>query len=308
MISSEIQNLFNNLPERIIVTIHKDPDFDAVGSLLAMNALLLNLNRKPTLYSPDIQINQFKELPGIENVQKEISSNFDLAIFLDCSDKSRIYNPENFPITKTTLNIDHHQDNSLFGNFNLVKNISSVGELLFELFDVLNIEINHNTAVNLYAAICFDTGNFKFSNTKPSTFKVAAHLLTKNINASQISEFIFEKKPKNYFEDIRIGLENMYLDKEDPFMIVHIPNHPNISHESTVNFFRQLENIELVIICKEVKKSEYRISFRSKHRIDVAKLAKNFNGGGHIRAAGATVSKSFQELKDSLISYAKKEF
>tara|TARA_A100001015_G_C15043918_1_gene741952 strand:+ start:3533 stop:4459 length:927 start_codon:yes stop_codon:yes gene_type:complete len=308
MISSEILNLFNTLPEKIIVTIHKDPDFDAVGSLLAMNALLLGLNRKPTLYSPDIQMNQFKALPGIENIQKDISTTFDLAIFLDCSDKSRIYNVENFPIVKTILNIDHHQDNSLFGDVNLVKRISSVGELLFELFDALKAEISDETAINLYAAICFDTGNFKFANTTASTFKAAAKLLTKNINPAQISEFIFEQKPKNYFEDIRIGLENMYLDDQYPFMIVHIPNHPNISHESTVNFFRQLENIELVIICKEVKHSEYRISFRSKHQVDVAKLAKNFNGGGHIRAAGATVSQSFTELKENLISCAKKEF
>ena len=112
----------------------------------------------------------------------------------------------------------------------------------------------------------------------------------------------------NYFEDIRTGLNNMYLDQEYPLMIVHIPHHPNISSESTINFFRQLENVELIIVCKEVNKLEYRISFRSKQTINVAKIAHNFNGGGHIRAAGANVQSSFSSLKKALIEHSRKAF
>ena len=231
-----------------------------------------------------------------------------LSVFLDCSDKNRIANPNDFPTSKCIINIDHHQDNTQFGDINLVLSISSVGEILFNLFEILNIEITSDIATNIYAAICFDTGNFKFSNTSPDTFTTASKLLKMNINATKISEWIFEEKPKNYFEDIREGLNNMYLDAEYPFMIVHIPHHPNISSESTINFFRQLENVELIIVCKEVKKSEYRISFRSKQYVNVAKIAHHFNGGGHVRASGATFQSSFSSLRDTMIDQAKKAF
>ena len=206
------------------------------------------------------------------------------------------------------MNIDHHQDNTHFGDINVIHNISSVGEILFNLFKELGIEISTNTATHLYAAICFDTGNFKFANTTANTFIAASELVKKDINSTLISEWIFEQKPKNYFEDIRTGLNNMYLDSEYPFMIVHIPHHPNISSESTINFFRQLENTELIIVCKEVKKLEYRLSFRSKQSINVAKIANHFNGGGHIRAAGATIQSSFSSLKTALIEESKKAF
>lgn len=308
MIDATILKHFQTLPKKIIATVHKDPDYDAIGSLLALGTLINALGKDITLYSPDINIKQFKHLPGIKKIVRTPKSEYDLAIFLDCSDKSRISHPNDFPNTKKIINIDHHQDNTHFGDINIVHNISSVGEIIFNLYHHLDIDISTKTAIHLYAAICFDTGNFKFANTSSKTFIVASELVKKNINATLISEWIFEQKPKNYFEDIRTGLNNMYLDQDHPFMIVHIPHHPNISSESTINFFRQLENVELIIVCKEVRKLEYRISFRSKQTINVAKIAHHFNGGGHIRAAGATIQSSFSSLKTNLIKHARKSF
>ena len=120
----------------------------------------------------------------------------------------------------------------------MVLNISSVGEILFNLYKTLNIAITEETAINIYAAICFDTGNFRFSNTSPDTFITAAELLKMNINTTRISEWIFEEKPKTYFEDIKEGLNNMHIDPNYPFMIVYIPHHPN--KESTINFFQRM--------------------------------------------------------------------
>jgi len=307
-IDKKILQQFHNLPEKIIATIHKDPDYDAIGSLLALNELITALGKNVTLYSPDINYKLFEHLPNIKSIKKKSKSRYDLAIFLDCSDKSRIAQPEQFPVVSTILNIDHHQDNTLFGDLNAMHNISSVGEILFYFFNALKVPITSKIATFLYSAICFDTGNFKFSNTSANTFNVASQLLKTNINASKISEWIFEKKTKNYFEDIRMGLNNMYLDQEEPFMIIHIPNHLNMSNESTINFFRQFENIELIMVCKEIKKSEYRISFRSKQHIDVTKIATSFNGGGHRRAAGATTSSSFNQLKKKLIELSRQAF
>ena len=308
MIGTELHQLLKNLPNKLIATVHKDPDFDAIGSLLALGSLIQSLNKEITLFSPDINLKQFDFLPGIKTITSTTELTYDVAFFLDCSDQNRIFNPKRFPKAETIVNIDHHQDNTFFGKINVVQNISSVGEMMFNIYNELNIEITTDIASNLYAAIAFDTGNFKFSNTTPETFMVASKLLKKEINAAKISELIFERKSKEFFADIKQGLNNMYIDKQYPFIIVHIPFHEQLSNESTINFFRQLENIELVIVCKEVKESEYRISFRSKQFIDVSKLAKNFNGGGHIKASGATVSSSFNELNEQLLKETHKAF
>ena len=150
MINEETLNYFKLLPEKIIVTVHKAPDYDAIGSLLAMGALLKYLGRDATLYSPDINIKQLKHLPGIKKIIRIPKSEYDLGIFLDCSDQSRISHPNDFPNTTKIMNIDHHQDNTHFGDINVVHNISSVGEILFNLFimsimsDFLYLDITFN--------------------------------------------------------------------------------------------------------------------------------------------------------------------
>ena len=310
MINNDFVKKLTNLPDKLIATVHKDPDFDAIGSLLALNKLINKMGKTITLYAPDIDINQFKKLPEIHLIKKDVDSHYDLAFFLDCSDKNRIYNPKSFPKFNESINIDHHQDNTHFGDFNVVLQISSVGEIIYNLFKILNINIDKSTAINLYAAICFDTGNFKFSNTTPQTFKIAAELLELGIPISQISEWIFESKTIAYFEDIKCGLDNLYIDKTHPFIIVFIPFKINQSKESTINFFRKLENTELIIVCKETSNKNYKISFRSKNKVNVASLAKKFNGGGHIRAAGAYYknSPSSEQLKKQLMVEIYKEF
>ena len=294
-IDKKILQQFHNLPEKIIATIHKDPDYDAIGSLLALNELITALGKNVTLYSPDINYKLFEHLPNIKSIKKKSKSRYDLAIFLDCSDKSRIAQPEQFPVVSTILNIDHHQDNTLFGDLNAMHNISSVGEILFYFFNALKVPITSKIATFLYSAICFDTGNFKFSNTSANTFNVASQLLKTNINASKISEWIFEKKTKNYFEDIRMGLNNMYLDQEEPFMIIHIPNHLNMSNESTINFFDNLKTSNSLWSVKKLKNQNIELVFDQNSTLMSQKLH-------HHLTAGGTVEQQVQQQTHPLIN------
>ena len=296
-IADSFLSVFNQLPDSIIATVHKDPDFDAIGSLLAIKELGNYFNKNIDIIALDIDIDQFQNLPNIDQLITKPKNTYDLAIFLDCSDQNRIYKTNEFPTFKESINIDHHQDNTHFGTHNYISDKSSVGEMLVSLFKALNIPITKSIATNLYAAICFDTGNFKFSNTSSETLRAAAELLETGIKPHQISEWIFENKSIKYFEDVRIGLQNMHINKRYPFMIIMMPFNKNQSKESSINFFRQLKNIELIVICKETAPNKLKLSFRSKHKINVAKLAKQFNGGGHIRAAGANYECSINDIQ-----------
>ena len=296
-ITDSFLSVFNQLPDSIIATVHKDPDFDAIGSLLAIKELGNHFNKDIDIVSLDIDIDQFLHLPNIDQLVTKPKNNYDLAIFLDCSDQNRIYNADEFPTFKESINIDHHQDNTHFGTYNYVSDKSSVGEMLVTLFKALNVPITQQIATNLYAAICFDTGNFKFSNTCADTMRAAAELIETGIKPHQISEWVFENKSIEYFDDVRVGLQNMHVDTNHPFMIITMPFNKNQSKESSINFFRQLKNIELIVICKEIAPNKIKLSFRSKHKINVAKLAKQFNGGGHIRAAGANYEGNINDIQ-----------
>jgi bifunctional oligoribonuclease and PAP phosphatase NrnA len=301
-IKEDLHTLLTNLPNDIVATVHRDPDYDAIGSLLALKPLLNAYNKSVTLFSGDINYQQFSALPNVTDIQTTLTKeHYHTAFFLDCSDKSRIHKLKKFPKTDQIINIDHHQDNTQFGDINIVPNISSVGELLFNIYQTLNIPISTDIATYLYAAICFDTGNFMFANTTPSTLRAAATLLETDIPNALISEQIFEQKDELYFEDIHSGLNNMYVHPKYPFVIVAIPFRQTLGKESTINFFRQYKDKELIIVCKEVADTEYKLSFRSKQTCNVAELAKNYNGGGHIRAAGGYKKMAYEPLLTKLI-------
>ena len=111
-----------------------------------------------------------------------------------------------------------------------------------------------------------------------------------------------------YLADIKEGLNHLYRDANHPYIIVKIPYHEHQSKESTINFFRECADTELVIVCKETSKNTFKLSFRSKQLVDVAAMAHRYNGGGHIRASGAYIEMPFDQLKDQLIQHANEVF
>ena len=95
MINNEVIEKFNHLPEKLIATVHKDPDYDAIGSLLALGNLINKMGKEICLYAPDIDINQFENLPGINTIETKIEKEYDLAIFLGAPTKIEFINLKN---------------------------------------------------------------------------------------------------------------------------------------------------------------------------------------------------------------------
>ena len=286
----------------IIVTCHKHPDDDAIGAMLAVKTLLSHFNKETLLYSPDFNKKRFHYLRDIESIHHQVpKSSIALAVFVDCSSKERICAPQQFPETPTTINIDHHQDNVLYGDCNIVRNVSSTCEIIYELFNQLDVPLNHSAAHNLYAGISFDTGHFKFSNTTSRTHHIISQLLQFNVNVAELSRIMFDSKSMAYFNEVASGLQHLYKSKQFPYVIVMIPFKESTTNESSINFFRQLEGKELTILCKEIRPNCFKISFRSVFYINAAAIAYHFNGGGHVRAAGAEVSSDFDTLQRQLI-------
>jgi len=211
----------------------------------------------------------------------------------------------------TVVNIDHHVTNSLFGDLNVIDaQASSTSEIIYDLAQALDVEIDYDMAVNLYAGILTDTGSFRYSSTTPRAMSVAGRLLRCGIDPHAIAQEIYENAE---FDSLRLlGTILSRLGKTPDGLVSWVSfSHKELSSlsnasetEEFVNFARALNTAVIAIGFKEALPREIRISLRSKGDIDVSSLASQFGGGGHRNAAGCTVKGSLKSVERRLVKAA----
>ena len=299
---------------RILIITHVNPDGDTLGCASALKSfigkkadILIQINDNfnfPNTYSFLPHINKSKNLSNLENI-------YDLAIALDVASNDRIINnaKQIFEKTKNTIVIDHHKTNSGFAKLNYIKGgISSTGEVLFDLFEKLNIEITSEMALGLYSAILTDTGCFKYESTTEHTFNVAAKL-AKLINTSQVADLCYTNKPKNLILFQNYLVSNAIFCSNDKIAytlitkeIIEKFNAKDEYTEGICETLRSISGVEIAFVLKETN-SGVKVSIRSKE-IDATNIAEKFNGGGHKRAAGCTIKEKINTALDLLLKEA----
>ena len=302
--SHDIQACIND-HQTILITIHRDPDIDAIGSACALALALINLKKTPIIWCADNIPQSDQWIPHASSIINAIPDNlnYSLIITLDCSNIDRIKDHHLLDTHRPIINIDHHQDNTRFGGINLVENISSVGELMTKLMNQWHWEITPDIATCLYSAISFDTGHFRHNNTTENTFSVASELLKKGVNNAQIATHIFGTKSLNYYQTIEKGLHHTTFDPELNYVLTQIPNGQDDTY-SIIDFIRQWEHAEVAVILRELEPKLTKVSLRSKTFFDVSSFSHQFGGGGHKHAAGIrfnmSLSESTQQLESAL--------
>lgn len=275
---------------------HVRPDGDCVGSCMAIyNYLRENYRDKEVTVYLEPFPETFFFLAGTNNVKQEIPSDkvYDLFISLDLSSKERLgFSRPLLEKAKDSFCIDHHLGEHIFANHNYVKpDASSTCELIYQLLD--KDRISKEVASALYLGIIHDTGVFRYSNTAPSTYRAAAILLEKGIDASRIITETFFRK--TYEQNQVLGrclLESRRLcDKQVIFtyMTKKTMDFYNVTTkelDGIVNQLLETQGIKLAIFMYELENSEYKVSLRSADGIDANKIAMFFGGGGHKKAAG----------------------
>jgi phosphoesterase RecJ-like protein len=195
--------------KHVLVTAHKNPDGDSLGSQLGLARLLKSQNIPCTIINEGTIPDKYMFLPGIDSVRKlnDISNpvpRFDTAVVIECSNLERIGDVQSAIDDECVIiNIDHHQDNTLFGEINLKEvRASAAGEIVFDIIRQGSYPIDKAMATNLYTAILTDTGRFHYSSTTPHCLKVAADLLEYGADTVEITENIYyNMKPGNAVSD-----------------------------------------------------------------------------------------------------------
>lgn len=290
---------------------HVRPDGDCTGSCLALYQYLRMYYPKVStdVYLEEIP-NSFHMLTGADEIRHELpeDTGYDVFFALDCGDTKRLgFAGTLFEQAKKTVCIDHHVSNLAFADVNqIVPDASSTSELIYDLLE--KERITKEIAEALYLGIVHDTGVFQYSCTKPSTMEAAAELLRKGIDGPKIIEKTFYEK--TYAQNQVLGkalLESIRL--MDGKVIFSYITKKSMNFfgvkakdlEGIVSQLRVTTGVEAAIFLYELESGEFKVSLRSKEKVDVSKVAQYFGGGGHVRAAGLTFRGTVHDAVNNIV-------
>ncbi len=319
---------------QIVITAHKSPDGDAVGSALGLYHYLKVLGREEvTVILPDAIPGYLKWMPGAghilineENPEDAAAkiAKADYIFCLDYNSLTRLGALQNAVKNSDAciINIDHHQEPEDFADFVLLDSkASSTAELVYEFLDKLSFEekLPLEAGQCLYVGLVTDTGSFKYRSTRAQTLEIAARLMRSGVKPGMIYDKTFDQnrlsklKLTGYVLNEKLELWNelntavITLTKEE----LDQYDYEKGDTEGLVNYGLSIENIVLAVFIKESNEGYFKMSFRSKGGVDVNEIArKYFEGGGHINAAGgkstASLDETLRKLKNILPLYEDK--
>ena len=300
-----------------VILGHLNPDGDCVGSALGLYNYLTA--QYPGL-SVDIYLDhpsaKFSYLKGFDKIlcEYEEGKSYDLCITTDSSDRERlgVFLPY-FESAGSTICIDHHVTNRGFAEENIIcPEASSASEVVYTLLDEEKIDLA--AAECLYTGIVHDTGVFKYSCTSGKTMEIAGKLMDKGIDCTEIIDGSFYRK--TYVQNQILGralLESiLFMDGKCVFSAVKRKEMDfygvtNKDLDGIIDQHWLIEGVEVAIFMYETGVSEFKVSLRSCRYVDVSRIAAYFGGGGHVRAAGCTMSGSIHDVLNNLAPHIEQQ-
>jgi len=298
--------------ERFLLTAHEGPDGDALGSLLGMHQLLTQLGKDSVMFLGAKEFPlpvEYRFLP-LEEVFHEPPA--DMAdrtvVFLDCGNIDRM--PVDF-LTEggnDIINIDHHHDNTRFGDFNLVDvGASCTAEIVYDLAVLFEAEITKEMASALYVGLITDTGKFMYENTDAHTHRVAAALIDAGVDIDDTYRRLYEHVPIEKLRLVARALEGIQRHCGDRLVLTYITS---ADYEATgageemtegvIDHLRSIDGTKVAAVIRDLGnrgRAARKVSLRSSEGdVDVSAIARKNGGGGHKRAAGFSTDLELDEL------------
>lgn len=300
----------------VVILGHVRPDGDCLGSTLGLyHYIQTNYPAIRAAVYLEESSPKFGYLAGYDAILHETDEErYELCICLDCGDEERLGSFGVFLANASkSLCLDHHITNTRFCEVNLVsENASSTCEVLFEQLD--EEKINKAAAECLYTGLIHDTGVFKYSCTSARTMEIAGKLMAKGIDFGSIIDNSFYKK--TYVQNQILGralLESItFLDGKCIFsalrqseMEFYGVNGKDM--DGIIDQLRLTEGVEVAIFMYQTGPQEFKVSLRSQNAVDVSRIASYFGGGGHVRAAGCTMSGRIHDVVNNLSLHIAKQ-
>src|SRR4051794_24561088 len=308
--------------DRFLLVTHEHPDGDALGSLVAMHGVLTALGKDSMMFMAADELPlpyeyRFFELDGLTSIPPD-DMDERTVIFLDCGNIDR--NPVEFVRAHATkgrgsgdgsriLNLDHHHDNTRFGDVNMVvPDASCTAEIIWDLMHALGVHPTREVAEALYVAVVTDTGKFMYENTGPRAHLMAADLIAAGVDVHEVYRRLYEGMPYSKLELLGRALGHVrryddgrltiaMLGRDDFRMSGAEDSHS----EGVIDHLRSVEGTKVAALSRELVdeagEGRKKVSLRSTDgEVDVSAIARAGGGGGHRRAAGFTTTLSEDQL------------
>ena len=301
--------------KRFLLTGHRNPDGDSLGSCLGLAMALRDAGKEAVVVMRDGWASSYDPLPGIatvtvaETLPAGWPSEFDALIALECPSAER----PGFSdlLAGKVLNVDHHPGNARYGALNLVDvSAAAAGEVVADLLDRLGWPITADIATNLWVALVSDTGSFRYSNTTPKALALGARLVGAGVMPGTVNEFLFEAMPLSALRLETLVLETLTLHEggrvatlELPRRFFEVTGARSADTENLVNRARGIEGVKAAALIREADEpGEFRCSLRSKGTVDVRAVAGLYSGGGHRNASGCRLKGTLESVRGKLVA------
>jgi phosphoesterase RecJ-like protein len=295
---------------RFLLTGHRNPDGDSLGSALALAQALTDRGKEALVVMRDRWSSSYQGMPGVGDVEvsealpPDWPAAWDAAIVMECPESER----PGFPtlLSGTTVNVDHHPGNTRWATHNLVVlPAAAVGEIVADLLDRLEWPMTPRIATNLWVSLVSDTGSFRYGNTTARALALGARLVTEGVRPDVVNEFLFEARPLSTIRLENLVLGTLELHDEGRVALVSLPKRflaesgaDEADGEGLVNRARGIEGVKAAALVRESDEpGVFRCSLRSKGSVDVRSVASERRGGGHRNAAGCRVSGTWETVR-----------
>ena len=294
--------------ERFLVTTHENPDGDALGSMLATTLALRQLGKDVRMFlSGDAPLPAEYSFMPLEELERRLPDDTGerILVAVDCANESRLGpDPEVLQIAPQVIDIDHHHDNTRFGDINVVDaKASSTGELLRDLFRELDVQLTPDIAESLYIALVTDTGRFQYTNTTPKSLRLAAELVEAGADLHRIFQGVYESVQFAKLKLLARALERAQVYDGGRLVVSYLLRNDFSDvgaaepySEGIIDYLRA----DMAALIREPPRAAgptRRVSLRASHdELDVSAIARKLDGGGHRQAAGFSSEMSIEEI------------
>jgi phosphoesterase RecJ-like protein len=297
-----------------LITSHRNPDGDALGSGLALQRLIRQLGKTAAMQVRDGFNRALYNIPGanevsiIDSLPPDYPAAYDAVFTMECPEVERTGYPV---LPGPVVNIDHHLGNTMYGEVNYLDlEAPSVGEMVMQLNrHHLHLPLDPETATALYVSLASDTGFFRYHNTTLRAFEAAEELVRAGVVPGDVSLWINESNSRGSIKLLGLCLSTLEVSADGKIATLELPTRffaeAGATPEDTegiVNYGRSIDSVLVSALLKEVDERSTRVSMRAKPGIDVQAVAAMFGGGGHKAASGCTIPLSLGEAKKKLVS------
>jgi phosphoesterase RecJ-like protein len=304
-----------------LLLAHISPDGDSLGSLVALRRILTSLGKRCSVLFPGEIPPEYHFLLVGETVLESPgpSEKWDVVFLLDIPSASRL--PASLrgeiPPCSELINIDHHAGNDIDGTLNWVDpSASSVGEMLFRLFDDAGYGISADVATALYTAILTDTGSFRFPNTTSLSLTAAAQLVEYGADPARVADEVYGSHAFRKQRLLGKALGTLQTSCSGRVAYMWVTREmlkelgaSAVESDGFINFAREIKGVEVAILFKqETDDEKVKISLRSRgNRVEVGRVAEKLGGGGHPAAAGCILTGSMETAEEQVLQAVAEE-